>query len=397
MNLFRKLGPGLLYAGAAIGVSHLVQSTKAGATYGLTLIGIVLITNLLKYPFFEFGVRYAQVTGNSLLDGYKKLGKWGIPVFVLVTVSTMFTVVAAVTMVTAGLFQYIFGAELTPFWWSFIILFICVIILFIGQYQLLDRLVKWVVILLSITLIISLISAVGSFESRPLFGDFSMTNSLDIIFLVGLVGWMPAPFDIAVWNSVWTTEKQKLVKRSLKESLFDFHIGYWGTALLACLFLALGAFVFFGTNENLSSSGVVFSQQVISIFTENIGSWSYPIIAFCALATMFSTTLTCFDAFPRTLSKLSKEKNTYWLWIFIIATGALVIIGLFISNMGQMIKVATAISFVSAPVLAIMNHLVIYRTDFPKKYYPSTITKIVSWTGSIFLVGFALYYIYYLL
>ena len=49
MNLFRKLGPGLLYAGAAIGVSHLVQSTKAGATYGLTLIGIVLITNLLKY------------------------------------------------------------------------------------------------------------------------------------------------------------------------------------------------------------------------------------------------------------------------------------------------------------------------------------------------------------
>ena len=27
-NILKKLGPGLLFAGAAIGVSHLVQSTK---------------------------------------------------------------------------------------------------------------------------------------------------------------------------------------------------------------------------------------------------------------------------------------------------------------------------------------------------------------------------------
>ena len=30
-HILKKLGPGLLFAGAAIGVSHLVQSTKAGA------------------------------------------------------------------------------------------------------------------------------------------------------------------------------------------------------------------------------------------------------------------------------------------------------------------------------------------------------------------------------
>ena len=35
-----KLGPGLLFAGAAIGVSHLVQSTRAGADFGLSLIHI---------------------------------------------------------------------------------------------------------------------------------------------------------------------------------------------------------------------------------------------------------------------------------------------------------------------------------------------------------------------
>ena len=33
-NFLKKLGPGILFAGAAIGVSHLVQSTKAGADFG---------------------------------------------------------------------------------------------------------------------------------------------------------------------------------------------------------------------------------------------------------------------------------------------------------------------------------------------------------------------------
>ena len=71
----KKLGPGLLFAGASVGVSHLVQSTRAGADFGWGLLWALLLVNLFKYPFFEFGPRYALVTGKSLLDGYYKLGK----------------------------------------------------------------------------------------------------------------------------------------------------------------------------------------------------------------------------------------------------------------------------------------------------------------------------------
>ena len=45
---FKKLGPGLLFAGAAIGVSHLVQSTRAGADFGLGLLWALLLVNLFK-------------------------------------------------------------------------------------------------------------------------------------------------------------------------------------------------------------------------------------------------------------------------------------------------------------------------------------------------------------
>ena len=52
-NTIQKLGPGLLFAGAAIGVSHLVQSTRAGADFGLGLLWALLLVNFFKYPFFN--------------------------------------------------------------------------------------------------------------------------------------------------------------------------------------------------------------------------------------------------------------------------------------------------------------------------------------------------------
>ena len=72
-NILKKLGPGLLFAGAAIGVSHLVQSTRAGADFGWGLVWALLIINLFKYPFFQYGPRYAISTGKTLLDGYYRI------------------------------------------------------------------------------------------------------------------------------------------------------------------------------------------------------------------------------------------------------------------------------------------------------------------------------------
>lgn len=50
-GILSTLGPGILFAGAAIGGSHLVQSTRAGANYGFNLAGLVVLILILKYPF----------------------------------------------------------------------------------------------------------------------------------------------------------------------------------------------------------------------------------------------------------------------------------------------------------------------------------------------------------
>ncbi len=57
-----------------IGVSHLIQSTRAGEDFGLMIIGFVVLVSVLKYHFFEYGSRYAISTQTSIIDGYKNLG-----------------------------------------------------------------------------------------------------------------------------------------------------------------------------------------------------------------------------------------------------------------------------------------------------------------------------------
>ena len=144
-----KLGPGLLFAGAAIGVSHLVQSTRAGADFGFGLIWALILVNLFKYPFFQYGPRYAIATGESLLDGYYKIGKPFLLAYFILNLLTMFTIQTAVTIVTAGLASSLFGFTDNMVVWSLIITVSCYIILLVGKYRLLDKMIKVIILILA--------------------------------------------------------------------------------------------------------------------------------------------------------------------------------------------------------------------------------------------------------
>ena len=141
-NLLKTIGPGILFASTCIGVSHLVQCTRAGAAFGFALVPFVIAANVFKYPFFEFGSRYANATGESIIDGYKRLGKWMLWAYFAVTIGSMFFVSAAVGAVTSGFMQNLFG--LTDYGLAVtIVLFVgCALILMLGKYGILDSLVK---------------------------------------------------------------------------------------------------------------------------------------------------------------------------------------------------------------------------------------------------------------
>jgi len=400
IKFLQKLGPGLLFAGAAIGVSHLVQSTKAGANFGFGLLWALLLINLIKYPFFQFGPRYAAATGESLLEGYKKLGKGVLKAYALLTIATMFTIQTAVTIVTAGIASSLFGGGISMEIWTVIILAICFVILLIGKYALLDKMMKIIIIILSITTLIAVATAFGNSEEVSIWVQILPKTEAEIIFLIAFMGWMPAPLDVSIWHSLWAIQKKKEVKLfNAKTALLDFNIGYLGTIVLGVGFLMLGGLVMYGTGQTFSDNGGEFSLQLIEMYTKNLGDWSYIIIGIAALTTMFSTTLTTLDASPRAMNKtleliLNKPKiNGYSFWLILLILGTIAIFFFFLSEMGSLIKIATILSFITAPFYALMNYLLICSTHTPKSWQPSKTMHVLSILGILFLVGFNIWYL----
>ncbi|MCO6499860.1 MAG: Nramp family divalent metal transporter [Vicingus serpentipes] len=404
---YELLGPGLLYAGAAIGVSHLVQSTRAGAEFGYGLVWAVLLANLLKYPFFEMGPRYAASTGRSLLYGYQALGKWSLYLFLAITVGTMFIIQAAVTVVTAGLVSEITGVGFQPWVISTILLVLCLGILLLGKYTVLDKVMKLIIVILSITTVVALIASFTGNNEKYVehMISFSFSNKTHMLFLIALMGWMPGPLDISVWHSVWTVEKNTAMQQKipLKVALLDFKIGYWGTLILALCFLGLGASAIYGSGIQLEESGGAFAKQLINIYTTSLGKWAYFIIAIAAFTTMFSTTLTCLDAFPRVLSpttemllgdKKPNNQSLYWIWILTVVIGTVIVLLFFLTNMKSMVDFATKVAFITSPILAILNYLAINGDTMLKENKPNLFLRVLSWVGIVYLVGFSIYFIY---
>jgi Mn2+/Fe2+ NRAMP family transporter len=406
----KTAGPGILFASTAIGVSHLIQSTRAGADFGLLMIGFVVLVTLLKYPFFEYGSRYANSTQTSIIDGYKKIGKPALWLYFILTVSSMFFVTGAVGFVTAGFFENLFGVDFLEEWTIVILFGLCVVVLAIGKYHVLDNLIKIIVIVLLISTVSAFVLTLWHGPLEPISG-FQPRDLLDIsgiFFLLALMGWMPTAVDLSSWNSLWTLErmKQTKYKPKLKETLFEFRLGYFITGILAIMFVILGSYMFFGSGEELPNDNSLFAHKIVTLYTQTIGDWSYIIIAASAFTVMFGTIITVFDGYSRSLKRtvellFSKNNDTqppkfrvlYVAFLCILAIGALIVIFLFESNFKGLVDFATVLSFVIAPVIAIFNFRLVTGKFLGKESQPSRMLKILSFTGIVFLSGFALFFI----
>lgn len=412
-GVLAALGPGLIFSAAAVGVSHLVQSTRAGANYGLALVGFVVVANLVKYPAFRFGPQYAAATERSLLEGYRRQGKWALGLYALVTVGTMFTVQAAVTVVTAGLAIATLGLPRAPVAVSAGLLLACAALLAVGRYKLLDGLTKVLVAVLTVCTLGAAAVAAPRLDPSTLTAIGPVLDDPKaIFFLAALVGWMPSAIDVAVWQSLWTLARRSASghKPTVRESMVDFHIGYIGTAVLALCFLVMGAGVLHGRGLEIAAQPAGFAAQVIRMYADTLGAWTGPLVGVAAFAVMLSTTLTVLDGFPRALVVLGARlrgpetpgvdelespsgRRAYFVAMAVLAAGALGVLFTLLSSLKALVDVATTLSFLTAPVLSTLNHRAIHADEVPPEGRPPGWLTAASLAAIGIQVLFAGYYL----
>ncbi|HMB41368.1 MAG TPA: hypothetical protein VKM37_05265, partial [Balneolaceae bacterium] len=232
-----------------------------------------------------------------------------------------------------------------------------------------------------------------------------------VAFLIALMGWMPIPIDAAAWQSIWSIDriKQTGYKPKLNEVLFDFNLGYLGAAIIALCFLTLGAMVMYGSSQDFASSAAAFSNQLVELYTTSMGEWAYFIIMLCAFTTMFSTTLTVTSTYPDVVNHLihirkhghssskspSRKRHEYLL--IGVSAGTLLLLWLLGDRFRFLIDLATTLSFLTAPILAFMNHKLIHQPEVEIEFRPGKWLYTLSISGIVFLTVFALIYLYWMI
>jgi Mn2+/Fe2+ NRAMP family transporter len=405
-------GPGLLWAAAAIGVSHLVQSTRAGADAGLGLAAVILLALILKYPFFEYGPRYAAATGMSLVEGYRRIGRWALWLYFLITLTTSVVIQSAIVLFTAFLVNYALGLDWPLPLMGAVVVLVCGAMLWIGRFVWLDRVVKVILVLLAVSTVAAAVVALDRLDVSTLAivpsvgaGD----GAVPFAFLLALVGWMPSAIDIAVWSSLWTLAKNTAAggRVSVAMARADFAVGYAATGFLAFCFLILGAGVLYGSGTSFSASGTVFSTQLVALYGQTLGAWMRPVVLVAVLTTMLSTSITVVDGFPRAIERtlynlrpshgetadLPSAGSLYWGALLTLGVATVLVLGLFAGTLTALVDFATIVSFLTAPVLGYLNLRAVRAPEVPPQDRPTARMVALSWVGLVLLGGTAVVYL----
>ncbi|WP_301099754.1 NRAMP family divalent metal transporter [Otariodibacter sp.] len=399
---YSAMGPGILMASAAVGGSHLIASTQAGAIYGWQLAIIILLVNIFKYPFLRFGAQYTLSSKKTLLEGYKEKGKLYLWVFFLLNVFSAVVSTAGVGIVTAAILSFILPSDIGLSITSLSIMVIVITwgMLLLGKYRFLDKFSKWIMGALTISTVIAVVVAL--FKTREYAPDFiepSPWNLASLAFIVALMGWMPAPIEVSVINSMWITAKKRFTKISYQDGVFDFNIGYICSTVLALVFLALGALVQYGSGEVVEQAGVKYIAQLIKMYAFAIGDWSKLLIAFIALMCMFGTTITVIDGYSRAnaeafrllRNKVDSSQTLLNIWVTIASIIGIIIITMFMGNVANLLRFAMIVSFVSTPIFAWLNFSLVLKGEHKVRgglFWLSIV-------GVIYLSAFAIFFIVY--
>lgn len=396
----KALGPGILMASAAVGGSHIVSSTQAGAIYGWQLALVILLINIFKYPFFRFGSQYTMENDKSLIEGYAEKGKGWLAIFFVLNIFSAIVNTAGVGILCAAILYNIFpnGFGLSISQLTTIIIVIIWAMLLIGGYKFLDSLAKWVMTALTIATVVAVVIALFKHcEYAPDFEAPTPWRMAALPFIVSLMGWMPCPIEISAINSMWSVEKRKQVKMSEADAIFDFNTGYIGTAILALIFCALGALIQFGSGEEVQSASAAYIAQFVNMYASVLGEWSRFLITLIAFLCIFGTVITVIDGYSRAnnealrllLDKKESSQKALYGWMTLTAVIGLVIVYLFAGNVATMLRFAMIASFITTPFFAYLNYSLVNNKEHQVKPW----LKRLSIIGLVYLFGFALFFI----
>jgi Mn2+/Fe2+ NRAMP family transporter len=279
----RYAGPGIVIAVTGVGAGDMVSSLVAGTDFGMVLLWAVVLGAILKYFLTEGIGRWYMASGQTILQGWRSLGRWAIWYFVIYLFIVTFVFGAAVTSTAALAVEAAFPGVL-PLWaWAALHSVAAFIIVGIGRYGLFELIMKTfaalkfgIVILLAILLAPALGEVALGFVPRIPEGAL-----INVLAIIGGVG---GTYSLAAYT-YWVRERGWRHSDWIPTMRTDLAFGYALTALFMVSMLIIGAELLFGTGTSISDEeGLLALVDPMQDRFGLLARWAF-LIGFWAVAT----------------------------------------------------------------------------------------------------------------
>lgn len=234
----RQVGPGIMAAATGVGAGDLVATMVAGSRYGYTLLWAVVLGTAFKLALGEAVGRWHLTSGQTILSGWRTLGRWALVYFGAYAVVWGF-IYGATAMSASGLPLNAMFPAVSVRWWAMLCGLTGFLLVWYGRYAFLEKVmtaftaVMFVTVVGTAVLVAPRLADVGA-GLAPRLPDGSL------VYVLGLIGGVGGTITMAAYG-YWTMAKGWRGSSWLPMMRTDNAVGYATTGVFVVAMLIVGA------------------------------------------------------------------------------------------------------------------------------------------------------------
>ncbi|TLW93300.1 divalent metal cation transporter [Saccharomonospora piscinae] len=234
----RQIGPGIMAAATGVGAGDLVATMVAGSRYGYALLWAVLLGTVFKLALGEAVGRWHLTSGQTLLSGWRTLGRWVLVYFGAYALIWGF-VYGATAMSASGLPLNALMPWLSVRYWAILCGLLGFALVWFGRYAVIEKIMTVLVGVMFVTVVGTAVLVAPNL----LDAGSGLVPSLpdgSLVYALGLIGGVGGTITMAAYG-YWTLAKGWNSPRWLPMMRLDNAVGYVTTGIFVIAMLVVGS------------------------------------------------------------------------------------------------------------------------------------------------------------
>ena len=377
MKLFKYFGPSTLVTAAFIGPGTVALCSLTGATSGFNLIWVLIFSVFTTIIFQEMAARLGVVTQEGLGEAIRKSSLPHLPKLIMIAVSIGAILIGNAAYEAGNLAGATLGLDLIIegfSFWPLVLGALAGIILFIGKYAYLEKM------LIALVLIMSVCFFLTAIMLRPSLSDIlpglipNKSDFKNILYIIGLIGTTVVPYNLFLHASS-ISEKYTSVNelRDLRiENIIAIVLG----GLISICIIISSAMIYSDGSKFVDVSD--FARQLEPL----LGSNAKTVMAIGFFAAGLSSAITAPLAAAYAARGLFNLPKSFDNIYFRLTWLAVIVIGVVVSMSGfkpvSVIKFAQVANGILLPAIAAFLIYILNSKDIMGKYINTKLQNIVS-------------------